>query len=85
VLDAQGRAVPGKAEWDCGCQEALPADSPARRKPKKVRCDWDASRAAPGTYELRLSLYHKMKHPGQFDPCDTPILDEDRVRVTVAP
>lgn len=71
--------------WHCACQQPLPPDSPARQKAKKVRCDWDLSGLVPGVYELRLSLYHKMKHPGQFDPCDAPILDEDRVRVLVRP
>jgi hypothetical protein len=85
VEDEEGNPAPKANDWICGCQQPLPADSPARLTAKKVRCDWDVSDLSPGIYELRLSLYHKMKHPGQFDPCDTPILDEDRIRVLVRP
>jgi hypothetical protein len=85
VEDENGMPGLREKEWHCACQEPLPADSPAREKAKKVRCDWDLSGLVPGVYDLRLSLYHKMKHPGQFDPCDAPILDEDRVRVLVRP
>ena len=81
--DDDGNPTLREKVWHCACQQPLEADSPARLKPKKVRCDWDVSSLVPGVYELRLSLYHKMKHPGQFDPCDTPILDEDRIRVLV--
>lgn len=74
-----------KQEWECACQAALPPDSPAREKARKVLCPWDLAGMEPGVYELRLSLYHKMKHPAQFDPCDTPILDEDRVKILLRP
>jgi hypothetical protein len=83
--DLDGNPSIRESFWHCACQQPLDAQSPARSKPKKVRCDWDLSDVIPGLYELRLSLYHKMKHPGQFDPCDTPILDEDRIRVMVRP
>ncbi len=85
IEDLEGNYSLGKQPWRCACQQALPKDSPARAKAKKVRCDWDTAGLEPGTYELRLSLYHKMNHPGQFDACDTPILDEDRVRITANP
>jgi hypothetical protein len=85
VEDAEGKAPLRDRDWHCACQQALPDDSPAREKPKKVACSWDLSDLSPGIYELRLSLYHKMNHPGQFDPCDTPILDEDRIQVQVLP
>ena len=90
-LQVQGRQVEtleGKAvtaPWDCLCQQPLPADSPARKEAKKVRCDWDLSAAAPGVYELRLGLYHPLKHRITPEPCDEPILDEDRLRVRVLP
>lgn len=85
VEDEDGKPGIREKSWHCACQQSLPTDSPARSKAKKVRCDWDISDLPPGIFELRLSLYHKMKHPGQFDPCDTPILDEDRIRVLVRP
>jgi hypothetical protein len=84
TLNAEGKA-PRAQPWSCACQESLPADSPARSSPKKVQCLWELQGLSPGTYELKLALYHRMKHPGQFDPCDTPILDEDRVRVLLRP
>jgi hypothetical protein len=83
--DTDGNPSVRQSLWHCACQQPLDADSPARTSAKKVRCDWDLEGIVPGIYELRLSLYHKMKHPGQFDPCDTPILDEDRIRVMVRP
>ena len=76
---------PVSAAWDCLCQQPLPADSPARKAAKKVRCDWDLANAAPGVYELRLGLYHPMKHRVEPEPCDAPIIDEDRLRVRVLP
>jgi hypothetical protein len=85
IQDEGGHPIPGRQNWYCACQQALPEDSPARLKAKKVLCSWDLTDVLPGIYELRLSLYHKMNHPGQFDACDTPILDEDRIRVLVQP
>jgi hypothetical protein len=85
VEDENGLPRLREDSWHCACQEALPLDSPARTKAKKVRCPWDIAGLAPGVYELRLSLFHKMKHSIQFDPCDTPILDEDRIRVRIRP
>ena len=83
IEDAEGKLV--NSDWECLCQQELAEDSPARSQPKKVRCDWDLSTAAPGTWDLRLGLYHHMKH--RLDPlaCDAPILDEDRIRVVIAP
>ena len=85
VGDADGKKPKGAQEWNCACQAPLDPGSPARKAAKKVRCDWDLSGVAPGLYDLRLSLYHKFKHPAQIDPCDTPVLDEDRIRVLVQP
>lgn len=85
VAAQDGEALTEPHDWVCACQQPLPLDSPARQKAKKVRCDWDLKDVEPAIYELRLSLYHKMKHPAQFDACDTPILDEDRIRVLIRP
>lgn len=75
----------GVEPWACLCQQALPADSPARIKARKVRCDWDLAELPEGAYEIRVSLYHRLKHPQATDPCDTPRLDEDRLRVVLRP
>lgn len=83
VEDLQGKPVAGP--WECLCQQPLPADSPARKEAKKVRCDWDLSSAAAGVWELRLGLYHPLKHRVTPEPCDEPVLDEDRLRVRVLP
>lgn len=83
VEDLQGKPV--ASEWECLCQQALPEDSPARLKSKKVRCDWDLSKASPGVWDLRLGLYHQMNHRLEIDPCDAPHLDEDRIRVAITP
>ena len=83
VEDLEGKPVAG--DWECLCQQPLPGDSPARSKPKKVRCDWDLSKAAPGVWDLRLGLYHQMNHRMEIDPCDAPHLDEDRIRVAITP
>lgn len=90
-IEVQGRLVedvdgiPVTGEWQCLCQQALPSDSPARLKAKKVRCDWDLSSAEAGIWDLRLGLYHEMNHRLKIDPCDAPQLDEDRIRVTLTP
>jgi hypothetical protein len=81
----KGKKGPDPDAWNCACQAPLPADSPARKAAKKVRCDWDISGLMPGIYDLRLSLYHKVRASGQIDPCDTPVLDEDRIRILVRP
>jgi hypothetical protein len=83
VEDLQGKPVAGP--WECLCTQPLPDDSPARKLAKKVRCDWDLGTAAPGVWELRLGLYHPLKHRVTPEPCDEPILDEDRLRVRVLP
>ncbi len=83
VEDLEGRPVNG--DWDCLCQQALPDDSPARAKAKKVRCDWDLKSAEPGVWDLRLGLYHQMNHSMKVDACDAPHLDEDRIRVAITP
>ncbi len=83
IEDLEGR--PTHAEWECLCQQALPEDSPARLKPKKVRCDWDLSTAAPGVWDLRLGLYHEMNHRLKIDACDAPQLDGDSIRVVITP
>jgi hypothetical protein len=83
VEDLEGKPV--VSPWECLCQQELPADSPARKTAKKVRCDWDLSTAAPGIWDLRLGLYHHMNHRLDIDACDAPILDEDRIRVVIAP
>ncbi|HTB33306.1 MAG TPA: hypothetical protein VK842_00440 [bacterium] len=83
VEDAQGKPV--HAPWDCLCQQELPVDSPARLKPKKVACPWDLGALAPGLYDLRLGLYHGLKHRIEPAACDEPVLDDDRVRVRVLP
>jgi hypothetical protein len=82
--DLQGKPVLN-SDWECLCQQELPLDSPARKTAKKVRCDWDLSSAEPGIWDLRLGLYHHMKHRLEIEPCDAPILDEDRIRVVIAP
>lgn len=83
VEDERGKPV--VEAWDCLCQQPLPPDSPARKKPKKVACPWDLGRAWPGVYDLRLALYHGLKHRVTPQPCDEPILDDDRLRVRVLP
>ena len=83
VEDEQGRPVRGA--WDCLCQQPLPPDSPARLKPRKVACPWDLSGVQPGVYDLRLGLYHALNHRVVPDPCDEPVLDDDRLRVRVLP
>ncbi len=85
ITDAKGKALESVAPWACLCQQALPGDSPARIKARKVRCDWDLAELPEGNYELRVSLYHLLKHPQATDPCDTPRLDQDRLRVVVRP
>jgi hypothetical protein len=83
IEDARGKPV--NEGWDCLCQQPLPADSPARLKAKKVACQWDLGTAWPGVYDLRLGLYHALKHRVAPDPCDEPVLDDDRLRVRVLP
>ena len=83
IEDARGKPV--NEDWDCLCQQPLPADSPARVKAKKVACQWDLSHAWPGVYDLRLGLYHALNHRVAPDPCDEPVLDDDRLRVRVLP
>jgi hypothetical protein len=83
IEDLQGKPV--SSDWECLCQQELPPDSPARSQAKKVRCDWDLSSAEPGVWDLRLGLYHHMKHRLDIEACDAPILDEDRIRVVIAP
>jgi hypothetical protein len=83
LADAEGKPV--QEAWDCLCQQALPADSPARREAKKVRCDWDLARAQPGLWDLRLALYHRQTGSRVNGPCDEPMLDEDRLRVQLLP
>jgi hypothetical protein len=90
-LLVQGRRIadelgqPVKEGWSCLCQEPIPADSPARSAYKKVRCDWDLTQSPPGTWDLRLALYHQMKGSTKNEPCDEPLLDEDRLRVQLQP
>jgi hypothetical protein len=90
-IEVQGRLIedplgkPVHGDWQCLCQQPLPADSPARKEAKKVRCDWDLSDAPLGTWDLRLGLYHQMNNRLDEPACDSPILDEDRIRVVVAP
>lgn len=81
--DAEGKAV--DEAWTCLCQQPIPADSPARRVPKKVRCDWNLADAEPGVWDLRLALYHEQKPGFPRAACDEPVLDEDRVRVRLLP
>jgi hypothetical protein len=83
VQDPDG--IPVDSNWECLCQQALPGDSPARQVAKKVRCDWDLSSAAPGVWDLRLGLYHQMNNRQDLSACDAPLLDEDRIRVVIAP
>jgi len=83
VEDAAGKPLRGP--WDCLCQQELPPSSPARLSPKKVACPWDLAALAPGLYDVRLGLYHGMKHRIQPEPCDEPVLDDDRVRVRILP
>jgi hypothetical protein len=77
--------IPVNGPWQCLCQQPLPAGSPARLVPKKVRCDWDLSDAEPGVWDLRLGLYHDVNSSHVPEPCDAPVLDEDRLRVAVKP
>ena len=81
--DAQGKPVHG--DWECLCQQPLPDDSPARQTAKKVRCDWDLSTAPAGVWDLRLGLFHQMNNRKDMSACDAPLLDEDRIRVVIAP
>lgn len=83
IADENGQPV--DEPWDCLCQQPIPADSPARREAKKVRCDWDLRASLPGTWDLRLALYHQQHWAGDNAPCDQPLLDEDRVRVRLLP
>ncbi len=83
VEDVDGNAGLGMNEWNCACQAELPDDSPARLKPKKITCVWDLSANPPGLYDLKLSLWHKINLAREFDLCDTPLLDSDRIRVMV--
>lgn len=83
VADAEGRPV--WEDWDCLCQQPLPQDSPARTSWRRVRCDWDLASAQPGTWDLRLGLYHRQRGLKDPEPCDQPLLDEDRVRVRLLP
>ena len=82
--DASGKAL-RRPFWQCLCQQPLPADSPARLAARKVRCDWEVERYNAGTWDLRLGLYHGLKHAEKFGPCDAPLLDEDRLRVVLTP
>lgn len=90
-LLVQGRRIadelgqPVDEPWDCLCQQPLPADSPARKQAKKVRCDWDLVSSLPGVWDLRLALYHTQKLARSNAPCDEPLLDEDRIRVRLLP
>lgn len=83
IADENGEPV--REDWACLCQQPLPADSPARSAMKKVRCDWDLAASLPGTWDLRLALYHAQKISRTNAPCDEPLLDEDRVRVRLLP
>ncbi len=83
LADENGEPV--KGGWECLCQQPIPADSPARSAYKKVRCDWDLASALPGTWDLRLGIYHQQKSSRANDACDEPVLDEDRLRVQLLP
>lgn len=81
IADSQGKPVDDF--YRCLCQQPLPPDSPARLAPKKVRCDWDLHQDEAGLWDLRLGLYHEMKHPDRFGACDAPLLDQDRLRILI--
>lgn len=83
VLDENGQPI--DEDWACLCQEPIPLDSPARKDYKKVRCDWDLASSMPGTWDLRLAIYHQMKGSQVNAACDEPLLDEDRLRVQLLP
>lgn len=83
IVDVEGKPV--NEAWTCLCQQPIPADSPARSAFKKVRCDWDLGQAMPGTWDLRLGVYHRQNNATPNEPCDEPILDEDRLRVQLLP
>jgi len=72
-----------KGDWECLSRQELPADSPARKGPKRVAFHWPLKDVAPGLYDLKLALYHGLVVNARRDECDVPQLDGDVLRLRV--